>query len=70
MDEGERDHYVFLHSALAKCERCLACWLHHGVDLSRGTASHPDWIAGVGSCFKRQSGNLEIADTFSMAGGM
>ena len=45
MDEGERDHYIFLHADLAKCERCLAFWLHHGADLSRGTASHPDWIA-------------------------
>ena len=45
MDEGERDHYMFLHAALAKCETCLASWLHHGADLRRGTASHPDWIA-------------------------
>ena len=45
MDEGKRDHYMFLHAALAKCERCLAFCLHHGADLSRGTASHPDWIA-------------------------
>ena len=44
MDEGKRDHYMFLHAALAKCERCLAFWLHHGADLS-GTGSHPDWIA-------------------------
>ena len=45
MDEGERDHYLFLHAAFAKCETCLTFWLHHGADLSRGTASHPDWIA-------------------------
>ena len=45
MDEGERDHYMFLDAAFAKCERCLAFWLHHGADLSRGTARHPDWIA-------------------------
>ena len=25
VDGSERDHYMFLHSALAKCERCLAC---------------------------------------------
>ena len=36
---------MFLHAALAKCERRLAFWLHHGADLSRSTASHPDWIA-------------------------
>ena len=24
MDEGKRGHYMFLHAALAKCERCLA----------------------------------------------
>ena len=36
MDEGERDHYMFLHAALAKCERCLASWLHHGAPSARG----------------------------------
>ena len=41
MEESEWDHYMFLHAALAKCERCLAFW----PDLNRGTASHPDWIA-------------------------
>ena len=45
MDGGERDHYLFLHAAFAKCETCLTFWLHHGADLSRGTASYPDWIA-------------------------
>ena len=45
MDESERGRYMFLHAASGKCERCLAFWLHHGADLSRGTASHPDWIA-------------------------
>ena len=45
MDESERDHYLFLHAAFAKCETCLAFWLHHGADLSRRAASHPDWIA-------------------------
>ena len=45
MEEGEQDHYLFLHAAFAKCETCLTFWLHHGADLSRGTASHPDWIA-------------------------
>ena len=45
MDEGKRDHYLFRDAALAKCERCLAFGLHHGVDLSRGAASHLDWIA-------------------------
>ena len=44
MDEGKRGHYMFLHAALAKCERCLAFWLHHDADLSHGTASHPAWI--------------------------
>ena len=64
MDEGKRDHYMFLHAALAKCERCLAFGLHHCADLSRGTASHR---LGVGSCCQCQSRNLEIADTFRMA---
>ena len=41
----ERDHYMFLHAALAKCERCLASWLHHGADLNRAAANHPDRIA-------------------------
>ena len=45
MEEGKRDHHMFLHAALTKCERCWAFWLHHGADLSRGTTSHPDWIA-------------------------
>ena len=45
LEESERDHYMFLHAALAKCERCLAFWLHHGADLNRGAANHPDWIA-------------------------
>ena len=45
MEESEWDHYMFLHAALAKCERCLAFWLHHGADLNRGAANHPDWIA-------------------------
>ena len=45
MDEGERDHYLFLHVASAKSETCLTFWLHHGADLSHGTASHLDWIA-------------------------
>ena len=45
VDEGERDHYLFVQAAFAKCETCLNYWLHHGADLSRGTASHPDWIA-------------------------
>ena len=36
---------MFLHAALAKCERCLAFWLHHGADLNPGAANHPDWIA-------------------------
>ena len=45
VEETERDHYMFLHAALAKCERCLAFWLHHGADLKRGAANHPDWIA-------------------------
>ena len=36
---------MFLHAALAKCERCLAFRLHHGADLNRGAANHPDWIA-------------------------
>ena len=31
MGEGERDHYLFLHAAFAKCETCLTLWLHHGV---------------------------------------
>ena len=30
---------------LTDADRCLAFWLHHGADLSRGTAGHPDWIA-------------------------
>ena len=68
MDEGKRDHYVFLHAALAKCERCLAFWLHHGADLSRGTASHPDWIGLEWARAANASpANLEIADAFSMA---
>ena len=45
MDEIERDHYLFLQAASAKCQTCLSHWLHHGADLRRGTASHPDWIA-------------------------
>ena len=45
MDEGERDHNLFLHAAFPKCETCLTFWLHHGADLSRGTANHPGWIA-------------------------
>ena len=45
MDEGERDHYLFLHAAVATCETCLTFWLHHGADLSRGAASHPRRIA-------------------------
>ena len=45
MEESERDHYMCLHTALAKCERCLAFWLHHGANLNRGAANHPDWIA-------------------------
>ena len=45
MEEPGRDHYMFLRAALAKCERCLAFWLHHGADLNRGAASHPDWVA-------------------------
>ena len=45
MEESKRDHYMFLHAALAKCERRLAFWLHHGADLNRGAANHPDWIA-------------------------
>ena len=45
MDESEPDHYLFLHAAFAKCETCLAFWLHHGADLRRRAASHPDWIA-------------------------
>ena len=45
MDEIERDHYLFLQAASAKCQTCLNYWLHHGADLRRGTASHPDWIA-------------------------
>ena len=36
---------MFLHAALAKCQRCLAFWLHHGADLNCGAATHPDWIA-------------------------
>ena len=50
MDEGQRDYYMFLHAASAKRERCLAFWLHHGADLSCGTASHPDWIALEWAC--------------------
>ena len=45
VEESGRDHYMFLRAALAKCEKCLAFWLHHGADLNRGTANHPDWIA-------------------------
>ena len=45
MDEGKRDHRMFLHAALAKCGRCLAFWLDRGADLSRGAVSHADWIA-------------------------
>ena len=45
MEESDRDHYMFLHAALAKCERCLAFWLHHVADLNRGATNHPDWIA-------------------------
>ena len=45
MDEVERDHYLFLQAASATCQTCLNCWLHHGADLRRGTANHPDWIA-------------------------
>ena len=45
MDEIERDHYLYLQAASAKCQTCLNYWLHHGADLRRGTASHPDWIA-------------------------
>ena len=45
MEESEWDHHMFLRAALAKCERCLAFWLHHGADLNRGAANHPAWIA-------------------------
>ena len=47
MDEIERDHYLFLQAASAKCQTCLSYWLHHGADLRRATASHLDWIALV-----------------------
>ena len=40
MDEVERDHYFFLQAASAR----LNYWLHHGADLLRGAATHPDWI--------------------------
>ena len=53
VDEGERDHYLFLHAAFAKCETCLTFWLHHGADLSRGAGLDR---LGVGSCFECQSG--------------
>ena len=42
---NERDHYLFLQAASAKCQTCLNYWLHHGADFRRGIASHPDWIA-------------------------
>ena len=45
MDEIERDHYLFLQAASAKCQTRLNYRLHHGADLRRGTASRPDWIA-------------------------
>ena len=45
MEESDRDHYMFVHAALAKCDRCLAFWLDHGADLNRGAANHPGWIA-------------------------
>ena len=56
MEESDRDHY--LHTALAKCERCLAFWLHHGADLHRGAANHPDWIALEWA--RASNANLEI----------
>ena len=45
LDEVERDHYLFLQAASAKCQTCLNYCLHHGADLRCGTASHPDWVA-------------------------
>ena len=35
----------FVQATFAKRETCSNYWLHHGADLSRGTANHPDWIA-------------------------
>ena len=62
MDEGERDHYMFLYAALTKCERCLALWLHVMVPISVAAQR----VIRIGSP-QSQSGNLEIADTFSVA---
>ena len=42
IEESERDHYIFLHADLAKYERYLTFWLHHGADLNHGVADHPD----------------------------
>ena len=46
---------MFLHAAFANCERCLAFWLHHGADLNRGAANHPDWIALEWACASNAS---------------
>ena len=54
VEESEREHYMFLHAALAKCERRLAFWLHHGADLNRGGAASSGLDRlGVGSRFER-----------------
>ena len=41
MDEGERDHYLFLHGAFAKCETCLT----FGCIMAPISVAVPDWIA-------------------------
>ena len=65
---SERDHSMFLHAALAKCERCLAFWLHRGADLNRGAAKHPDWIALEWARASNASPEIfATVDAFSMA---
>ena len=59
---------MFLHAALAKGERCLAFWVHHGADLNRGAANHPDWIALEWARASNASPEIfAIVDAFSVA---
>ena len=45
LDKDFFEHYQFLWAASKNCVRCVAAWLAHGADVTRGQVNHPEGTA-------------------------
>lgn len=57
LDKDFFEHYQFLWAASKNCMRCVAAWLAHGADVTRGQVNHPE---GTVLAWARDSNAVDV----------